>query len=229
MNRYLRYLLLRGRAKVFDFRNSFRSRQRIFEELYRNGGWGDNETRSGTGSTLRNTQKIVQLLPALLKKYNIHSILDIPCGDFNWMKEVDLGNVTYVGADIVPELISGNKGKFENHLCSFFVADVVTDTLPQADLILCRDCLVHLSNDDVFDALRNIRRSGAKYLLATTFPRHDNMNIVTGSWRPLNLQKHPFNLSEPVEILYEDYVEMGDQYSDKALGLWEVKFIPDNV
>jgi SAM-dependent methyltransferase len=221
--------LIRGRTKVFDFRNSFRSRKRIFEDLYRKGGWGDDETRSGTGSTLKNTQRIIQQLPTLLRQYTINSILDIPCGDFNWMKKVDLGSTTYIGADIVPDLIVKNKKEFENHLHSFIVADVVTDTLPQADLILCRDCLVHLSNEDAFEALKNIRRSGAKYFLATTFPKHDNMNIVTGSWRPLNLQRHPFHFSEPIEILYEEYFEMGDQYSDKALGLWEVKCIPDNL
>jgi hypothetical protein len=127
----------------------------------------------------------------------------------------------------VPELIARNKKGFENHTHSFLVADIVTDNLPQADLILCRDCLVHLSNEDVFDALKNIRQSGARYFLTTTFPLHNNMDILNGSWRSLNLQKQPFNLPEPVEILYEDYVEMGDQYSDKALGLWDVKLIPD--
>lgn len=226
MNRYLRNILLRGRAKIVDFRNSFRSRKKIFEELYSQGGWGNDETRSGTGSTLKNTQKIIQALPVIFNQYNINTILDIPCGDFNWMKQVEFENIFYVGADIVHELIDSNKTKFDSRFHSFIVADIVTDKLPQADMVLCRDCLVHLSNHDVLESLKNIQRSESKYLLTTTFPKHKNMDIVTGSWRPLNLQTEPFNFPEPVEILYEDYFEMGEQYADKALGLWEVKNIP---
>ena len=36
-------------------------------------------------------------------------------------------------------------------------------------MILCRDCLVHLTFDDARAALQNLRRSGSKYLLTTTF------------------------------------------------------------
>jgi hypothetical protein len=38
-------------------------------------------------------------------------LLDIPCGDFNWMKLLNLG-VDYIGADIVGELIAENRRRF---------------------------------------------------------------------------------------------------------------------
>ena len=37
------------------------------------------------------------------------SLLDAPCGDFNWMRHVPLGGVSYTGADVVPELIARNR------------------------------------------------------------------------------------------------------------------------
>jgi hypothetical protein len=79
-----------------------------FTEIYNNNGWCSPESRSGNGSELKNTIKLRSELPYLFVKYNIKSILDIPCGDFNWMKEVDLTNIEYKGADIVESLINLN-------------------------------------------------------------------------------------------------------------------------
>ena len=70
----------------------------------------------------------------------------------------------------------------------FQVLDLVTTIPPQADLVLCRDCLVHLSANDILKALRNIVASGARYLLSTTFvDRTASGDIVIG-WHPVNLQ-----------------------------------------
>ena len=57
-----------------------------FTEIYTENLWASAESKSGTGSELRNTEVLRQELSVLLKKYKIQSMLDIPCGDFNWMK-----------------------------------------------------------------------------------------------------------------------------------------------
>jgi hypothetical protein len=44
------------------------------------------------------------------------------------------------------------------------------DALPPCGAILCRDCLVHLSFGNIERAVANFRRSGAVWLIATTFP-----------------------------------------------------------
>jgi hypothetical protein len=225
LSKYFRYFALKSRARLYDLRNSFLSRRKIFEILYKNGGWGNDETISGSGSTLKNTHKVVEILPVLFLQYHVKSMLDIPCGDFNWMKMVKMNGVQYSGADIVSDLVDRNKELYKK---DFFVADIVSDTLPKVDMIFCRDCLVHLSYKDIFIALKNIKNSGARFLLTTTFPYHQNRNIVTGNWRPLNFQSTPFNFSAPLSISFEEYYEMGDQYSDKALGLWAIESIPDN-
>lgn len=77
----------------------------IFEDIYQNNRWGSSESRPGSGSELRTTDTLREELPKLLRYLNVKSMLDLPCGDYNWMSEVDLGGIFYRGADIVEELI----------------------------------------------------------------------------------------------------------------------------
>lgn len=193
----------------------------VFTLIYAKNIWGSAESRSGSGSTLDETENLRQNLPALLRQYRITSLLDIPCGDFHWMSTVDLGGVAYSGADIVAELVAATEQKYGQSGRQFLRLDLLTDALPSADAILCRDCLVHLPNHLVFQALDNICSSGATYLLATTFPAQTgNPDINLGYWRPLNLQRAPFHLPEPLVLLHEGNPDQ--QYADKSLALWRV-------
>ena len=100
------------------------------------------------------------------------------------------------------------------------------DELPTTDLIFCRDCLVHLSYEHINKALANIKKSKSKYLLTTTFVETErNYDIATGDWRPLNLIKSPFSLSNPVEVINEGYFKTGEESADKSLLLYEIKMI----
>ena len=100
--------------------------------------------------------------------------------------------------------------------------ELVHDTLPAVDAVLCRDCLVHLSFAAAQAALANIARSAAKWLLTTSFPgvtRNDD--IVTGQWSPINLMLSPFNLPESKKVITENCTET--EFADKTLGLWAVE------
>ena len=194
-----------------------------FSAIYNTNKWGSQESCSGYGSTLTQTQNIRENLPRLIKKYEIKSVLDIPCGDFNWLSTIDLDLEDYIGADIVSELICANQEKFQSNNCCFELLDVTSSKLPQVDLILCRDCLVHFSYNDIRSAIGNFKKSGAKCLLTTTFiDRHFNRNIITGGWRPLNLEKSPFNFPKPLTIILEGCTEANKQFYDKALALWKL-------
>ena len=75
--------------------------ENIFTEIYKKNQWGDKDTISGTGSNLIQTKLIIESIPNILKEYKISTILDIPCGDFYWMNNVNLNGINYIGADIV--------------------------------------------------------------------------------------------------------------------------------
>jgi hypothetical protein len=192
--------------------------QELFLDIYKTNFWRDVESRSGTGSNLTSTRKLVEELPALFRMLEITSILDIPCGDYYWMRTVPMQGIKYIGADLVLEIIEDNKQRHPH--VDFIELDMLTDKLPYADLIIVRDCLVHFPNDAVFRALNNIYESASKYLLSTTFPNHSNKNdIKMGDWRPLNLEDAPFNLPKPLAIINEGL--RGD-CDDKSMAVWSI-------
>lgn len=191
----------------------------VFSHHYQTNYWADDESVSGHGSTIAATKALRLALPPLMEWYEIKSVLDIPCGDMNWAPKVKWPE--YIGADIVPELIERNKSNYPD--VRFLTLDITKDPLPPVDLILCRDLLGHFSNLDVKRALTNIKNSGAKYLLATTFPGHENSgNIETGQWRPINLASF-FGLPDPVEYINENCTDGGGAFADKSMGLWRLR------
>lgn len=200
----------------------------VFEEIYSTNYWVVKESVSGVGSEGEQVQELIQRLPDLLRAYDVRSMLDLPCGDFNWMQQVDLSGIDYLGADIVGEVVQRNRKEYTATGRNFEKLDLIKDPLPTADLLLCRDCLVHLSFRDIFTALENFCNSELRYLLTTTFiNREKNKDIVTGSWRPLNLQRPPFNLPEPLELLDEKCTEIDGNFADKSLALWEKRDLCD--
>jgi hypothetical protein len=180
------------------------------------------ETVSGPGSTLAATQAIRAALPTIIESYHICSVLDIPCGDFHWMKELDLSRVSYLGIDIVAELITENRKKYQRANIHFECGDLIKEVLQPADLFICRDWMTHFSFPLIRNALTNLVRSRSKYLLATTYPKVDvNEEIrTTGLFRPLNLQFLPFSFPEPL-VSIEEQAEFG-----KSVALWRVDTIP---
>jgi hypothetical protein len=231
------YRALKARAKAFPLvpaaysmitamAHKLRPVQRddVFSTIYEENSWNDPESRSGAGSNLLQTVVVRRELPRLLAELSAHSLLDAPCGDFYWLSELDLGGVRYTGVDIVPQLIERNSVLYGREDRRFVVGDVVSDPLPAADVILCRDCLVHLPYDDVHAALANFVASGSRYLLTTTFTdRKRNYDKQAGGWRPLNLTAAPFNLPAPITLINEECTVENGSFADKSLGLWSLQ------
>lgn len=195
----------------------------IFSDYARRNKWGDKDSRSGKGSNLESTAELRRALPLLLRELGAKSMVDVPCGDFFWMAHVDLEGIDYLGGDIVPDLIEGNRQLHARPGVAFQVIDLIRGPVPKADLIFVRDCLVHLSHNHVRAALANIARSGGTWLLSTTFPETpENRDISTGEWRAIDLTKPPFNLPQPERLLAEGQAHLKGQKSDKMLGLWRI-------
>ncbi|WP_053991865.1 class I SAM-dependent methyltransferase, partial [Mangrovimonas sp. TPBH4] len=216
--------------RLNDFRISNISNCKPIEEtftnIYKTNYWDSKESLSGGGSEKVHTRFLVKELEIVLKQFQIKSMLDIPCGDFNWMQVLDFKRINYTGADIVSDLIELNRINYSEENKKFINLDLTKDKLPKVDLIFCRDCLVHLSNHNIYKALINIKQSNSKYLLTTSFLNLDkNKNIVTGGWRKLNFQKPPFNFSKPMYFIDEKCMEKGGLYLDKSMCLWEVNKI----
>lgn len=162
--------------------------RRFFQGQQRKG----RESVSGQGSNLSHTTEIREWLPQAILRHGIQALIDIPCGDRNWIKHVDLP-CEYTGYDVLPELGAP-------------ILNAVTDVPPFADCILCRDFLVHLSYEHALKVLDNFRKSGTRFVMLTTFPKEQNTDLPADAkwgWRPLNMQAAPFNMGEPIDGVQE--------------------------
>lgn len=201
--------------------------ERVFVEIYQANTWGSAESVSGPGSTRERAEDFRQELAAALEDLGTRVLLDAPCGDFNWIAPIADSVERYIGVDIVPALIEQHRRRYANSRRRFLHLDLTRDRLPRADVVLCRDGLVHLSHADIWRALANLRRSGSRYLIATTFlGERANEEIETGGWRPLNLQRAPFFLPEPLRLIDEKCLHTGGIYADKRLGVWLLAEVP---
>ena len=183
--------------------------------------WGNRDGSSGPNSAYELTPKLRANLQCLFQELKLQSILDIGCGDANLFRHMDISTIAYTGLECVPALTEQNQQNFADKLnMRFATADGITDDLPQADLILCRDVVHYLPNELVLKLLDNIARSNSQYLLIThnVFSPHSaNTKTEIGVFRPVNLCQAPFNWPEPLQVIEEDEYEWG-----KALGLWQL-------
>lgn len=212
--------LARISARIRHMMLRLTPRSRRFHRIYRHRFWGGKnlESASGAGSTLDATNQVRTMLPATLDKIDCRVLLDLGCGDFNWMKEVPL-LCQYIGADIVDELIEKNQKQYANESRRFIVLDATRDNLPNSvDTILCREVFFHLSHRDIKAALRRIKQSNARYLIATNISHlEENIDTFTGGFRLIDLRQAPFNLPEPVEVIPDHGVA-----NNRYLCVWDV-------
>jgi hypothetical protein len=136
---------------------------------------------------------------------------------------IDEVPVEYTGIDIVEDIVCENAAKYGTERIHFRHGDLCRDRLPKADLVISRDCFIHLSYEGTLRALDNLRASGSTYLLASTYPGvTTNEDIVTGRWRFINLALPPYGLPKPELKIAED--EAG-----KEMWLWRIKELQDGL
>lgn len=195
-----------------------------FTAAYKNRVWLDGRSSgslSGFGSELENTKSVRNRLPEILSTIRSQKLLDVGCGDFNWMKEVDLP-CQYIGIDIVREVIEANTSLYGSENRSFQVGDATSDPLPSADTVICREVMFHLSLRDIWRLIENIHDSGASFLIATNDCALTlNADIISGDYRQLNLRKAPFYFGNPDFSIPDGGVD-----PDRVLGVWRVQELP---
>lgn len=151
------------------------------------------ESVSGVGSSIGNSRDAADLVACAIDAYRPRFMLDVPCGDCQWIKRLDVWDeVIYTGIDINPDVIAGLKSEWWG---TFECLDAVCDELPCSDLVVCRDLLQHLSLDDGVAALRNIISTGCDHILITTHQCEENKDLrdSSWSWRPLSMFLPPFS------------------------------------
>ena len=198
--------------------------EKKFTYIYKSSYWKNekNGSLSGSGSGIEASQNLVDELNRFIADNSICSILDIPCGDWKWMPGIDLKNINYIGGDIVSEIIDDNINRYSSSNVNFKKINLTKDELISCDLIIVRDLLVHLKNEDIFKCIENIKRHDIKYIALTHYPGNlSNKNPTWGDrWRPLNLLIDPFNFNEPNYIL-SDASKDGGVDEGRVMAVWK--------
>jgi hypothetical protein len=194
-----------------------------FDKIYEKGVWKSDPvtgSRSGAGSDPANTVTIQKKLPEVLRELGTVKLLDIGCGDFGWMRDVEL-SCHYTGIDIVRSVIAENQS-FASPSRSFYCLDATVEPLPPADTLLCREVLFHLCFQDIWRVLGNCRRSGAKFLITTSDEAiRFNADILSGDFRLLNLREAPFKFPAPIASIPDESQGLG-----RILGVWKISDLP---
>jgi 2-polyprenyl-3-methyl-5-hydroxy-6-metoxy-1,4-benzoquinol methylase len=159
----------------------------------------DLESLSGHSSTLINTYYFRDFLKSILKSKKIKTISDCPCGDWNWMRSVKLDGINYTGYDILPELIEANSEKYPK--IPFILFDAVVEILPKADLIICKDFLTHLHDEEIEMVLSNFKKSESKFLVSTSYVS-PVITTFSGNWGFREISLESFGLT-PIESKFD--------------------------
>ncbi len=184
-------------------------RKFIFYLIYKTNHWNryqkinkNNILVSGPGSIPGSiqTKNIIDNLDSFIKKNNIKSILDMPCGDFSWMQDLIKKNnyINYTGYDIVEDIIFYNNKKYSKNNISFFCKDIVNETnFNNFDLVFIRDFFIHIDYVSINKILDNIKRSKVKFIACSNNNNAiNNKDIAVGQHRKINLTIEPFYMNE---------------------------------
>jgi SAM-dependent methyltransferase len=174
-----------------------------FNEIYETGFWAkgaDGKGTSGTGSTMEITKEYRAFIGEFIKSHGVKSVVDAGCGDWEFSSAVDWNHVRYLGIDISTTVIDDVKRKYESKTVKFKVGDV-TESLPPADLLVCKDVLQHLPNALIKKFIRNNLKKGKyKWAIITNDRGPDNPDAKPGEYRYINLSVAPFNVKRLVDL-----------------------------
>lgn len=176
-----------------------KDRKKTFTDVALKNEWNCSESACGPGSSLVETKTIRRHIPDLIKKMRISSILDLGCGDLNWMNHIlsSSHKLKYFGCDINLAHVMTAANSFKTDRYTFAHKDVTVDPLPKSDLCICRDLIGHLSFDSILRLFDNLKFYGIDLMLISNYPdvTVNKEMIEDGGWRTLNLSLAPFNFN----------------------------------
>jgi 2-polyprenyl-3-methyl-5-hydroxy-6-metoxy-1,4-benzoquinol methylase len=214
--------LIPKRLRQLYRRNYSRLDQRQFRELsvsetfariYNDRKWHVNRSSnirfdSGPGSAGHAAKQYVEWIRKIISEHNIRSAVDLGCGDFQIGARIAPMLDSYIGLDVVEELLDANRQGSPTN-ATFRFLDATLQTIPSADVILIRQVLQHLSNAEIMQVIGNIPPN-TRVVLTESLPLNSrsrpNIDIGHGPHTRLPLRSYvdlgsiPF-LIEGIEVL----------------------------
>lgn len=151
----------RLRRRLEAWRNSTKSIEQVFTEIYEQRAWGgaEGEYCSGAGSTSARTVTTYLAMvgeQADREGFRGTTFVDLGCGDFRVGRQLLPLCSNYVGVDVVEPLIRRNRERYGNEKTRFAHLDIVRDELPDGEVCFVRQVLQHLSNAQIAAVLAKL-------------------------------------------------------------------------
>lgn len=196
-----------------------------FTKIYDKKIWGGG---SGTGSKMsRNNQKYIEILQNILQKYEINTICDIGCGDWEFSQNINFGERKYLGIDCVSSVIQNDKDKYEKDNIHFSHQIIGDDYVPKGyDLIIIKDVIQHWKDEDIMKYFTQIidenkfvfSTNGYKFMRDPTKNNLEKRDINNQyRYHPVSSEKYP--LSE-----FQEYIKEKQTYHAKEMILFSKHF-----
>ncbi|MDN3494135.1 class I SAM-dependent methyltransferase [Winogradskyella bathintestinalis] len=180
--------------------------------------WGGKEFDFYSGSGSHDAMIVEPYLNSVITFLKSHNnsltVCDLGCGDFNIGKQLTPYTKKYIGIDIVENLIQRNKRLFEAKNLEFHCLNIVDDILPEADCVILRQVLQHLSNVEILKIIKKF--SKYKYIILTehlpTRKFTPNKDIISGQGIRLkknsgvDLLEIPFNLEIKEKQVLNEFI-----------------------
>ena len=226
LNYWLRKIYV---SKFFQFivKDKKKVQELVFNSIYKSNHWNRHNkfdskfhSRSGPGSNPKTKQTIelVKNLNQFIEKNKITSIIDAPCGDCAWFKDIFYSNenLNYLGIDIVYSLINNNNKIYKKSNVNFICDDVtIYKYFPKTDLVLLRDFVVHLPINKIENLISSLKNSPIKFFAINSYDSvTENKEILIGQHRKINLLQKPFCLGEP-------YYKFNDKDDDNFIYIYK--------
>ena len=143
---------IKYRNEILIYKNKHKI---IFENIYEKQLWNNcdpNIPLSGPGSSFENTKDYSNMLTKFIYDNECKSVLDLGCGDLNWIPKTKFFNdngIKYTGVDVVDRLIDSHLINFpEKH---FLCKDITMyNYFDKVDIIIIRDVIFHLKNNEQY-------------------------------------------------------------------------------
>ncbi len=154
--------------------------------------WGGG---SGPGSDPYYNLPYRSFLENFIVHNRIGSVVEIGCGDWQFSKFIRFDNSQYLGLDIVEKVIARNNARFAAPNISFKIMPEDKSLVPNADLLVIKDVLQHLNNNEIGEFYSEVIPK-YRYCLITNShhklntPR--NIDVASGGFRCLDLTDGPF-------------------------------------
>ncbi|MBS0619841.1 MAG: class I SAM-dependent methyltransferase [Verrucomicrobia bacterium] len=174
--------------------------EKAFSDIYIQGIWGKNaqgEGTSGPGSWVHHAQFFINYVENFLNSHSIQSIVDLGCGDWVLGRAINWGDRNYLGLDIIPWLIAKNQALYASERVQFKQLDVLIDPLPDGDLLICKDMLMHLPHEYVLRTLAKSKKFKYCIFVNDINPQGGAVPVpdtLVGRYRFLDLTLPPFYL-----------------------------------